>query len=81
MTSLGSRNASPRIYLSPPDMSDRERASLMAAFDSNWIAPLGPEVDAFKKDWQFGRACRGSGAQQRHGRPAPGDGLARCGPG
>ncbi len=50
MTSLGSRNASPRIYLSPPDMSDRERASLMAAFDSNWIAPLGPEVDAFEED-------------------------------
>jgi dTDP-4-amino-4,6-dideoxygalactose transaminase len=39
-----------RIYLSPPDMSDRERASLMAAFDSNWIAPLGPEVDAFERD-------------------------------
>jgi dTDP-4-amino-4,6-dideoxygalactose transaminase len=39
-----------RIYLSPPDMSDRERASLMAAFDSNWIAPLGPEVDAFERE-------------------------------
>jgi dTDP-4-amino-4,6-dideoxygalactose transaminase len=39
-----------RIYLSPPDMSDRERASLMAAFDSNWIAPLGPEVDAFETE-------------------------------
>ncbi|MFZ1864489.1 MAG: DegT/DnrJ/EryC1/StrS family aminotransferase, partial [Polyangiales bacterium] len=41
---------SPRIYLSPPDMSDAERASLLAAFDSNWIAPLGPEVDAFEQD-------------------------------
>jgi dTDP-4-amino-4,6-dideoxygalactose transaminase len=41
---------SPRIYLSPPDMSDRERASLLAAFDSNWIAPLGPEVDAFERE-------------------------------
>jgi len=40
----------PRIYLSPPDMSDRERASLLAAFDSNWIAPLGPEVDAFERE-------------------------------
>ena len=30
-------------------MSDLERASLMAAFDSNWIAPLGPEVDAFER--------------------------------
>ncbi len=40
----------PRIYLSPPDMSGRERASLMGAFDSNWIAPLGPEVDAFEAE-------------------------------
>ena len=40
----------PRIYLSPPDMSDRERAALLAAFDSNWIAPLGPEVDAFERE-------------------------------
>lgn len=31
-------------------MSDRERASLLAAFDSNWIAPLGPEVDAFERE-------------------------------
>ncbi len=39
-----------RIYLSPPDMSDAEREALMAAFDSNWIAPLGPEVDGFERD-------------------------------
>jgi len=31
-------------------MSDRERAALLAAFDSNWIAPLGPEVDAFEAE-------------------------------
>ena len=40
----------PRIYLSPPDMSEQERALLLAAFDSNWIAPLGPEVDAFERE-------------------------------
>jgi len=40
----------PRIYLSPPDMSAVERAALLSAFDSNWIAPLGPEVDAFEAD-------------------------------
>ncbi len=39
-----------RIYLSPPDMSDLERAALLRAFDSNWIAPLGPEVDAFERE-------------------------------
>jgi len=38
----------PRIFLSPPDMSAREREQLISAFDSNWIAPLGPEVDAFE---------------------------------
>ena len=40
----------PRIYLSPPDMSSAERSALLNAFDSNWIAPLGPEVDAFEAD-------------------------------
>jgi dTDP-4-amino-4,6-dideoxygalactose transaminase len=31
-------------------MSDTERAALLRAFDSNWIAPLGPEVDAFERE-------------------------------
>jgi pyridoxal phosphate-dependent aminotransferase EpsN len=39
-----------RIYLSPPHVSDRERKLLVAAFDSNWIAPLGPMVDGFEAD-------------------------------
>lgn len=50
MTRAVSSDGEPRIYLSPPDMSDQERTSLMAAFDSNWIAPLGPEVDGFERD-------------------------------
>jgi dTDP-4-amino-4,6-dideoxygalactose transaminase len=41
---------SPRIYLSPPHMGDDERKLLLEAFDSNWIAPLGPHVDAFEKE-------------------------------
>ncbi len=39
------------IYLSPPHMSTRERALLVDAFDSNWIAPLGPHVDAFEREF------------------------------
>ncbi|MBW2380697.1 MAG: aminotransferase class I/II-fold pyridoxal phosphate-dependent enzyme [Deltaproteobacteria bacterium] len=31
-------------------MSDQERTLLLAAFDSNWIAPLGPQVDGFERD-------------------------------
>jgi dTDP-4-amino-4,6-dideoxygalactose transaminase len=39
-----------RIYLSPPDVGPDERAMLLDAFDSNWIAPLGPHVDAFERE-------------------------------
>ena len=42
---------SPRVYLSPPHMSPRERELLLEAFDSNWIAPLGPQVDALEREW------------------------------
>jgi len=47
---MGGGEHPPRIYLSPPDMSEAERRALIAAFDSNWIAPLGPEVDGFEAD-------------------------------
>ncbi|MCX7427892.1 MAG: aminotransferase class I/II-fold pyridoxal phosphate-dependent enzyme [Planctomycetia bacterium] len=40
-----------RIYLSPPHMSSRERELLLDAFDSNWIAPLGPHVDALEREF------------------------------
>jgi len=39
-----------RIYLSPPHMGGKERALLLDAFDSNWIAPLGPHVNEFEKE-------------------------------
>ena len=39
-----------RIYLSPPHMGSEEKKLLIDAFDSNWIAPLGPHVDAFEKE-------------------------------
>jgi dTDP-4-amino-4,6-dideoxygalactose transaminase len=41
----------PRIYLSPPHMSGREQDYIAAAFASNWIAPLGPHVDAFEQEF------------------------------
>jgi hypothetical protein len=40
-----------RIYLSPPHMGSDERRLLLEAFDSNWIAPLGPHVDAFEREF------------------------------
>lgn len=39
-----------RIFLSSPDVTQAEEDALVRAFRSNWIAPLGPEVDAFESE-------------------------------
>lgn len=39
-----------RILLSPPDVTDVEEQALVRAFRTGWIAPLGPEVDAFERE-------------------------------
>jgi dTDP-4-amino-4,6-dideoxygalactose transaminase len=41
----------PRIFLSPPHMGDREQHYVAEAFASNYIAPLGPMVDAFEAEF------------------------------
>ncbi|MGH9339555.1 MAG: DegT/DnrJ/EryC1/StrS family aminotransferase [Acidobacteriota bacterium] len=40
-----------RVYLSTPHMSGEERLLVEEAFDTNWIAPLGPHVDAFEREF------------------------------
>lgn len=39
-----------RIWLSSPHIGEREIVYVNNAFDSNWIAPLGPNVDNFESD-------------------------------
>ncbi|TWJ22791.1 DegT/DnrJ/EryC1/StrS family aminotransferase [Micromonospora endolithica] len=39
-----------RIHLSPPDVGPLEESFVIAAVRSGWIAPLGPEVDAFEQE-------------------------------
>lgn len=39
-----------RVYLSPPHVFGQEEALVADAFASNWIAPLGPHVDAFETE-------------------------------
>lgn len=39
-----------RVYLSSPHMSGEEQRYIDEAFRDNWIAPLGPHVDAFEAE-------------------------------
>jgi len=41
----------PRLHLSPPHLGTREAALVAEAFATNWIAPLGPNVDAFEAEF------------------------------
>ena len=39
-----------RIFLSSPTMNGLEQQYIQEAFNTNWIAPLGPNVDEFEKE-------------------------------
>jgi dTDP-4-amino-4,6-dideoxygalactose transaminase len=41
-----------KIWLSSPHMGGSEQKYVQEAFDTNWIAPLGPNVNAFEQDLQ-----------------------------
>jgi len=47
-----------KIYLCSPHMGGTELKYVKEAFDSNWVAPLGPNVDAFERD-----LCAATGAK------------------
>ena len=39
-----------RIYLCLAHMSGKEQDFIREAFDTNWVVPLGPNVNAFEED-------------------------------
>jgi dTDP-4-amino-4,6-dideoxygalactose transaminase len=39
-----------KIWLSSPHMGEKEMVYIQEAFASNWVAPLGPNVNGFEKD-------------------------------
>jgi dTDP-4-amino-4,6-dideoxygalactose transaminase len=51
-----------RIYLSSPHMGADELPFVQEAFATNWIAPLGPHVDAFEREFVEKTACGHAGA-------------------
>jgi len=48
----------PKIWLSSPHMGEMEQQFVNEAFDTNWIAPVGPHVNAFEED-----LCKYTGAK------------------
>lgn len=45
------KEANSRIYLSPPDVDEEEVDAVSDAVRSNWVAPLGPHVNAFEQEF------------------------------
>lgn len=39
-----------RIYLCLAHMSGKEQVFIQEAFDTNWVVPLGPNVNGFEED-------------------------------
>ena len=46
-----------KIFLSSPTMHGEERKFVEEAFDTNWVAPLGPNVNAFEKEMEEYTDC------------------------
>ena len=46
-----------RIYLSSPTMHGDEQRFIQEAFDTNWVAPLGPNVNKFEQEMAAYTGC------------------------
>ncbi len=46
------KNIAAKVWLSSPHMGSEEFNYVKEAFDTNWIAPLGPNVNGFEQDLQ-----------------------------
>lgn len=54
-----------RIFLSSPTMNGREMEYIQEAFDTNWIAPLGKNVDGFEAELgDYIKKHQGEGCQE-----------------
>jgi len=51
MNKIANSTNNNRIFLSPPHMGGEELNFVREAFDSNYVAPLGPMVDAFEREF------------------------------
>lgn len=51
-----------RIFLSSPHLNGTEMKYIREAFETNWIAPLGPNVDSFEKEMASYAGVNGAAA-------------------
>ena len=51
MNKIANSTSNNRIFLSPPHMGGEELKFIQEAFEKNYIAPLGPMVDAFEQEF------------------------------
>ena len=51
-----------RIYLSSPTMHGEEQKFVQEAFDTNWVAPLGPNVNELEKEVAAYVGCKAAAA-------------------
>ena len=51
-----------KIYLSSPHLTGEEQKYVKEAFDTNWVAPLGPNVNGLEED-----ICNFTGAKALFG--------------
>lgn len=49
--SVSTVEAPPRLFLSPPHIGPDELGFVQEAFETNWVAPVGPHVDAFEREF------------------------------
>src|SRR5690606_38015300 len=49
--SVSTVEAPPRLFLSPPHIGPDELGFVQEAFATNWVAPVGPHVDAFEREF------------------------------
>ncbi|MCB6203670.1 DegT/DnrJ/EryC1/StrS family aminotransferase [Extibacter muris] len=62
MSSIKIGKFTDRVFMSSPTMHGEEQEYIKEAFDTNWIAPLGTNVDAFERDMAQYIGCRGATA-------------------
>jgi dTDP-4-amino-4,6-dideoxygalactose transaminase len=48
-----------RIYLSPPHLSGREQSYVSETLSSNWVAPVGPQLDLWEDELSKGTGIKG----------------------